>query len=134
MLSFYPLTVIIMRIYHTQNCVHFLHFHFGQGKNSRVVCASRWHSKFYFACACFKCCSSWAKSARLQSVSSSFQGVSACICASAGQEDYVVLAAVMSILVPIFLSAVMPTLWPCIYKAKTKTQIFLVAEMTSETL
>ena len=133
-LTFYRLTVIIMRMYHTQKCVHFPLLHFAQEKNIRVVSAARWHSKCHFVHAYFKRCSSWAKSARLQSVNSSFHGVSACICASTGQEDFVVLASVMSILVPIFLSAVMPTLWPCIYKAKTKTQIFLMAEMTSETL
>lgn len=41
-----------------------------------------WHSKCHFAGAYFKPCSSWAKSDWLKSVTSSFQGVSTCICAS----------------------------------------------------
>lgn len=41
-----------------------------------------WHSKCHFASAYFKPSSSWAKSDRLQSVTSFFQGISTCICAS----------------------------------------------------
>ena len=41
-----------------------------------------WHSKCHFTSAYFKPCFSWAKSDRLQSVTSSFQGVSICVRAS----------------------------------------------------
>lgn len=39
--SSYALTMIIMRIYHTQEHVHFPLFHFAQGKNTRAVCRAR---------------------------------------------------------------------------------------------
>lgn len=91
-----------------------------------------WHSKCHFAGAYFKPCSSWAKSDWLQSVTSSFQGVSTCICAStlgrsgtscsnvnSGANNFICVKA----------NAVALDL-----KSKNQTQFFLMAEIMSGTV
>lgn len=85
------------------------------------------HSKCHFAGAYFKPCSSWARSDWLQSVTSSFQGVSTCICASILGRSGTSCSNVNSganTFICVKANAVALYL-----KSKNQTQLFLTAEM-----